>query len=64
MTNGNNINYLIIDTINDMCTDNEVKKLIKSALRYELDIYNRSPRKSDIEGHYQLLVEKIIKERD
>ncbi|MDW7774876.1 MAG: hypothetical protein SCH39_00900 [Methanosarcinales archaeon] len=57
-----NINQLILDTIEEQTDDIYVKKLIKQSLEYELDIWNRYPRKSEIEDAYQRIVEKIVKE--
>jgi len=56
------INQLILETIDERCKDPFVKKLIKKSLQYEMDIWNRHPRKNDIEGQYQLIVEKIVRE--
>lgn len=56
------INQLIVETIDESCTDPNVKKLIKQSLRYELDIWNRYLRKSEIESEYQFILDKIAKE--
>lgn len=57
-----NINQLILDTIEEQTDDIYVKKLIKLSLKYELDIWNRYPRRNEIEDAYQRIVEKIVKE--
>lgn len=57
------INQLIMETIDEYSTDILVKKFIRNALRYELDIWNRHIRKSEIEDQYHAMVEKSIKEK-
>ncbi|KKF99589.1 hypothetical protein [Methanosarcina mazei] len=56
------INQLILETIDERCRDPFVKKLIKKSLQYEIDIWNRNPRKNDIESQYQMIIEKIVRE--
>ena len=55
------INKLIIETLDEYCNNENVKKLIDQSLRYELDIWNRHIQKNDIEDHYELIVDKIVK---
>jgi len=55
------INKLIIEILDEHCNDENVKKLIDQSLRYELDIWNRQIRSNDIENHYELIVDKIVK---
>lgn len=57
-----NINNLITETIEERCKDPFVNKLIKKSLQYEIDMWNRHPRKNEIEAQYQLMVEKIVRE--
>ena len=56
------INTLIIETLDEYCEDNNIKKLIAQSLKYELNIWNRHVRKSEIENHYEFMVDKIVKE--
>ena len=56
------INSLIIETLDEYCEDNNIKKLIAQSLKYELNIWNRHVRKSEIENHYEFMVDKIVKE--
>lgn len=58
------VNYLIGDTINAICPDENVKRLIKRVLQYELDTYNRHPRKADIMEAYQQIVNKTYREME
>jgi len=55
------INKLIIEILDEHCNNENVKKLIEQSLRYELDIWNRHIRKNEIENHYELIVDKIVK---
>jgi hypothetical protein len=64
MTEELDINKLILETINSLCKDNPaVLKLIRSSINYELDIWNRIIQPSEIDGNYDIRVNKIIKER-
>lgn len=56
------INSLIIETLDEHCEDDNIKKLIAQSLKYELNIWNRHVRKSEIENHYEFIVNKIVKE--
>jgi len=55
-------NKLIIETIYENCKNPFVKKFIKKSLRYELDIWNRHIRQSEIDDQYNIIAEEIIKE--
>lgn len=63
MSNNVNINELIVETINSLSKEKPaVRKLVKRALNYELDIWNRHIREADIVDEYDLMVVRIIKE--
>lgn len=62
MSNNSEINSLIIETVESACTDESVKKLIKEALQYELDIWNRPILPSTIKEEYERIVDKIARE--
>ena len=55
------INKLIIETIENCCDDENIVKLIKSALRYELDIWNRHVFPSSIIDQYEIMVNKVLR---
>lgn len=61
MSGNSEINQLIIETIEQASTNDSVKKLIKEALQYELDIWNRPVLPSTIKDEYDRMVEKIIR---
>ena len=61
MANNTEINQLIIQTVENACDDQSVQKLIKEALQYELDIWNRHILPSTIKDEYERMVEKTIK---
>ncbi len=61
MIEGSKFNKLILDTIDDHCEDQDVKKLIHRSLRYELDIWNRHIRSKDIEDTYEQMVDDVLK---
>ena len=61
ITNNSEINKLIIQTVENSCEDQEVQELIKEALQYELDIWNRPVMGSAIKEEYEHIVEKIMK---
>ncbi len=61
MIEGADFNKLILDTIDEHCKNEQVKNLIHSALRYELDIWNRHIRYPEIEDEYERIIEKSLK---
>lgn len=61
MTDTSELNQVIIDTIAENCNNNDVLYLIYDSLMYELDIWNRRLLQSEIDGQYQLILEKIIR---
>lgn len=62
MTEGIDINELIMSTIAELCKDRpELQELVSQALEYEMDIWNRRIVSSEIEGQYDLIVSKIVK---
>lgn len=64
MIEGSEFNKLIIETIDEYCDDPNVKRLIQKSLRYELDIWNRHIRSSEIEDEYQQMVDDVLKGRN
>ena len=64
MIDGSQFNKLILETIDDHCEDLDVKNLIQKSLRYELDIWNRHIRASEIEDEYEQMVEDVLKGRN
>jgi len=62
MSSNSEINQLIIETVEQASTDDSVKRLIKEALQYELDIWNRPVLPSAIKDEYDRIVEKITRE--
>ena len=63
MLEGSEFNKLILETIDEHCDDLDVKNLIKKSLRYELDIWNRHIRSSEIDDEYGQMVEEVLKGR-
>lgn len=63
MIDGSEFNKLILETIDEHCDDLNVKNLIQKSLRYELDIWNRHIRPSEIEDEYEQMVEDVLKGR-
>ncbi len=63
MIEGSEFNKLILETIDENCDDPNVKNLIQKSLRYELDIWNRHIRPSEIEDEYEQMVEDVLKGR-
>ena len=61
MKDNSEINKLIIQTIESSCENPLAKNLIKNALQYELDIWNRGVMPSTIMDEYERLVEKAMK---
>ena len=61
MANNSEINQLIIQTVENSCDDKEVQELIKEALQYELDIWNRHVMPSTIQDEYERIVDQVIK---
>lgn len=61
MTENSRINSMIIQVVEQYCDDVEVIDLIKSALQYELDIWNRHIFPSSIKEEYESMVERTIK---
>lgn len=64
MPGNSEINTLIIKTIESASSDETVNKLIKEALQYELDIWNRPILDSEIKEEYDRMVEKLVREDD
>lgn len=56
------INKIILETIDEISSDKEVKSLIKESLEYERDIWNRHINSSIIKDNYEDIINKIIKE--
>ena len=63
MIEGSEFNQLILDTIDDYSEDPDVKNLIQKSLRYELDIWNRHIRVSEIEDEYEQMIDDVLKGR-
>lgn len=64
MIEGSEFNKLILETINEHCDDPDVKTLIQMSLRYELDIWNRHIRSSEIEDEYEQMVDDVLAGRN
>ena len=62
MTENYEFNELITTTLYERCPDENVKKLLKRILQYELDTYNRNPRKTDVMAEYKQMVDKTYRE--
>jgi len=63
MIEGSEFNKLILETIDEHCEDPDIKTLIQKSLRYELDIWNRHIRSSEIEDEYTQMVEDVLRRR-
>jgi hypothetical protein len=63
MIEGSEFNKLILETIDEHCPDSDVRQLIQQSLRYELDIWNRYIRASDIQDEYEQIVENVLKRK-
>ena len=61
MLEGSEFNKLILETIDEHCDDRDVKSLIQKSLRYELDIWNRHIRSSEIDDEYEQMVNDVLK---
>ena len=61
MPDSSEINELIIQTVESACKNKLVRELIKEALQYELDIWNRHILPSTIKDEYERMVENVIK---
>lgn len=61
LVNNSEINELIIETVESSCEDEKIRNLIRSSLKYELDIWNRHILPSDIKDEYNRIVEKVLK---
>ena len=64
MIDGSEFNKLILETIDEHCDDPDVKNLIQKSLKYELDIWNRHIRSSEIDDEYQQMVDDVLKRRN
>lgn len=64
MTTEYEINSLILSTINEHCKDPRILKLIREAMRYEIDVYNRKPRATEVETKYLSIIQRIYREGD
>jgi hypothetical protein len=63
MIEGTEFNKLVLETIDEHCDDLNVKNLVHKSLRYELDIWNRHIRSSEIEDEYEQMVDDVLKGR-
>lgn len=63
MIEGSEFNKLILETIDEHCDDMDVKNFIQKSLKYELDIWNRHIRSSEIDDEYEQMVDNILKVR-
>ena len=63
MIEGSEFNKLILETIHENCDDPDIKNLIQKSLQYELDIWNRHVRSSEIEDEYAQMVDDVLKGR-
>jgi hypothetical protein len=63
MIDGSEFNKLILETIDEHCDNPDVKSLIQKSLRYELDIWNRHIRLSEIEDQYEQMINIVLKGR-
>ncbi len=63
MTNDSEMNQIILEVIDQLCTDDRVKEFIHEALRHELNIWNRDVSPHTILESYELMVDKIVKKR-
>jgi hypothetical protein len=61
MIEGSEFNKLILETIDEHCDNPDVKTLIQTSLKYELDIWNRHIRSSEIEDEYEQMVDNVLK---
>jgi hypothetical protein len=61
MTNDSEMNQIIMEVIDQRCTDERVKKLIHEAVRFELNIWNRHIASHTILETYELMVDKIAR---
>lgn len=64
MIEGSEFNKLILETIDEHCDDRDVKNLIQKSLKYELDIWNRHIRASEIGDEYEQMVDDVLKRRN
>ena len=62
MTTEYEINSLILSTINEHCKDPKIQKLIREAMRYEIDMYNREPRTTEVETKYLSMIQRFYNE--
>jgi hypothetical protein len=63
MIEGSEFNKLILETIDEHCDDEDVKNFIRKSLKYELDIWNRHIRSSEIDDEYEQMVDDVLKVR-
>ena len=63
MIEGSEFNKLILETIDEHCDDSDVKNFIRKSLKYELDIWNRHIRSSEIDDEYEQMVDDVLKGR-
>lgn len=61
MTSEYQINALILDTIDEHCSDAVVKELIKKAMQFEMDMYHRKPARSVIETEYSSIINRLYR---
>ena len=62
MTTEYEINSLILSTISEHCKEPKIQKLIRDAMRYEIDMYNREPRATELETKYLSIIDHIYRE--
>ena len=61
MANNSEINQLIIKTVENHCDNSIISELIRKALQYELDIWNRHVLPSTIKDEYERMVDRVLK---
>lgn len=61
MAHNSEINKLILQTVENYCEDETIQDLIKEALQYELDIWNRHILPSTIKDEFERMVERVLK---
>lgn len=62
MKSKSEINKMIIDTIDKLCNDENIRLLIEQSLQYELDNWSRIQINSKIEEDYKIILDRISKE--
>ncbi len=62
MTSDSEMNQIIMEVIDQNCTDERVRKFIHEALREELNIWNRRVSSRAVLESYELMVDKAVKQ--